>query len=107
MSSESDLARDMQFLEHNLQHVLMQKQSVHLELNEVLNALNEIESTNDEIYKVVGPVMVRADKSKLRVELEEKKKILEMRLSSIEKQEEILNSRIIDARKNSVDARKS
>lgn len=107
MSSDSDLVRDMQMFEHNLQHLLMQKQTLQIELGEILNALNEIEGADEEIYRVMGPVMVKAEKSKIRTELTDRKKIIEARISSIENQEQIMHSKIIDVRKKYTDDKKS
>ena len=49
--------QELQVLEHNLQALLMQKQAFQLELNESLNALDEVRKTNDTIYKMVGSIM--------------------------------------------------
>ena len=64
-----------------------------VELQEVENALLELKKTNDEVYKILSGVMMRAEKEDLIKELEEKKRFLELRISSIEKQERILGDR--------------
>ena len=86
--------QELQVLEHNHQAFLMQKQKMQLELNEVLNALDEVSNSKGEIYKVLGGIMMQADKEKTLKELEEKKKVLEMRISAIEKQEQIIDEKI-------------
>lgn len=85
--------QELQILEHNLQNILMQKQAFQLELNETLNALEEIKKTSDSIYKMVGSIMIKADKEKTLKELEEKKKILQIRNNSLDKQEQLLESK--------------
>jgi len=85
--------QEFQIIEHNLQALIMQKQAFQLELNESLNALEEVKKTNDEVYKVTGSIMLKASKDTIMKELEEKKKILELRLSTIEKQEKLLESK--------------
>ena len=85
--------RELQVLDHNLQQMIMQKQSLQLELNETLNALSEIDKTSDEVYRVIGPAMMRVEKSSLRKELEERKKLLTLRIESFEKQESIIESK--------------
>ncbi len=84
---------ELHILEHNLQNTLAQKQMFQVELQEVENALLELKKTNDEVYKILSGVMMRAEKEDLIKELEEKKRFLELRISSIEKQERILGDR--------------
>ena len=78
----------LQVLEHNLQQFLMQKQAFQFELNETENALREVKETGDEIFKISGQIMVKASKPEVEKELSVKKDILELRLKSIEKQED-------------------
>lgn len=85
--------QELQVLEHNLQNVLMQKQAFQMELNESLNALEEVKKTNDTIYKMVGSIMVVVKKEETIKSLEEKKKLLELRSESLTKQEHIIESK--------------
>lgn len=85
--------QELQILEQNLQNLIMQKQSVQIELSEIENALTDLKKSENEVYKVVGGIMIRSDKATLSAELEEKKKILGLRVSSIEKQEKILEEK--------------
>jgi len=64
-----------------------------MEIAETENALEEIKNSSSDIYKLSGTIMLKADKEKTIKELEEKNKLMELRLSSIEKQESILESR--------------
>ena len=91
--------QELQILEQNLQNLLMQKQTVQIELNEVQNALTDLKKTEDEVYKVIGGVMIRSNKADLLKELSEKQKILELRISSVEKQEKILEEKTGKLRK--------
>src|SRR3989338_5568809 len=85
--------QELQILEQNIQNLLMQKQSFQIELAEVSNALSDLKKSGDEVYKILGGLMVRSDKASLAAELEEKKKISELRIASIEKQERILDEK--------------
>ena len=85
---------ELQILEHSLQSSLQQKQSVQLELNEVQTALGEVKKTNDEIYKTLGQVMIKANKQDLIKELEEKQKVSNLRVSTMEKQEKLLEEKL-------------
>lgn len=79
-------------LEQNVQYLSNQKQNFNTQLIEVESALNELESSED-AYKIIGTIMVKIDKIKLKKELEEKKEILDIRIKSIEKQEKHLKEK--------------
>ena len=85
--------QELQILEHNLHSLMIQKQAFQLELNETLNASEEVNKTNDDVYKVTGSIMHKVDKVSVLKELEEKRNILELRLKAIEKQERLLELR--------------
>jgi len=84
--------QELQILEQNLQNLMIQKQAFQLELNETVNSLEEVNKTEDEVYKVLGSVMLKVNKEEILKELGEKKKILELRVNTIEKQEKLLES---------------
>lgn len=98
MSSEEKI-QELQSLEQNLQNFLMQKQIFQMELSEVTNALEEIKTSDDEVYKIVGNIMLKTKKESLNKELEEKRQVIELRISSIEKQEKIIEDKISNLRK--------
>jgi len=64
-----------------------------MELNESLNALDEIRKTKDTIYRMIGSILVVVEKEKTIKELEEKKKLLEMRSESLSKQELLIETK--------------
>jgi len=86
--------QELQLLEQNLQNLLMQKQAFQMELNEVENALSETNKTKDEVYKIVGQIMLKADKSEILKDLKEKQDILALRVKSIEKQENSIREKL-------------
>jgi len=99
MDSEiQEKIQELQVLEQNLQAFIMQKQSVQLETNEVANALEEIEKSDGEVYKIIGGAMIKSTKDKLSKELREKKKLFDLRLNSLEKQESLLMKKAEDLR---------
>lgn len=85
--------QELQIFEQNSRNILIQKQSVQVELNEILNALDELSKTHEEVYRVLGGIMVKADRETLSKELEEKKKLLELRIQSLDKQEKSINEK--------------
>ena len=77
----------LQLIEQNLHTFLTQKQTFQSQLLEVENALDELESAEGNVYKVVGQVMVSSTKEKLTKDLKERFDVLKLRINSIEKQE--------------------
>jgi len=92
--------QELQILENNLQQFLIQRQSIQMEQNEVLNALNELKSSGDEVYKILSGIMIKADKKNTESELEERNRIFELRINSIEKQENSISKNIELLRKD-------
>jgi prefoldin beta subunit len=91
MENQNKKLQEMQFIEQNLQNLLMQKQSFQLELSETESAIKELERSGDEVFKIIGQLMIKTDKKKIAGELENKKKLLNLRLNSFEKQEKTLS----------------
>ena len=83
----------LQMLEQNIQNFLLQKQTFQTQLIEVDNALEEIEKAKGNAYRIVGPIMVSSSKEELKKDLESKKEILDLRIKSIEKQENQLKDK--------------
>lgn len=96
MNDSKDMRKvieELQMLEQHIQGFLAQKQTIQVELQEVLNALSEIAGTKDDVYRILSGIMLKTDKESLVRELEERKKLMELRINSIEKQEKILEER--------------
>ena len=79
--------QELQNYEHTLQNLLMQKQAFQLELSEIENALSEIANSKDDVFKIIGNIMVKSDKNKIDKELRKKKDLITIRLKSINSQE--------------------
>jgi prefoldin beta subunit len=91
---ENQSLQQMQFIEQNLQSILMQKQAFQMEISETINSLKEIEKSNDDVFKIVGQLMIKMPKEKIVEELKTKEKLLERRLDQLEKQEEALTQKV-------------
>ncbi|MFH0798070.1 MAG: prefoldin subunit beta [Candidatus Woesearchaeota archaeon] len=76
----------LSMMEHSLQSFLAQKQAFQSQLVELDSALGELKKT-DKAYRIVGNVMVAADKEALAADLAQKKEMMELRIKSLEKQE--------------------
>jgi len=90
--------QEMQFLEQNLQNLLMQKQAFQIEMTETQSALNEINTAKDDVYKIIGSLMLKTEKAKLKDELTNKEKLLDLRLKTLEKQERNFTQKLEELR---------
>jgi prefoldin beta subunit len=74
---KEQLAR-LQQLQQNLQAIMMQKQQVEIENVETERALEELKKTtsDDAVYKLAGPLLVKSNREGLIKDLEEKKRVI-------------------------------
>lgn len=98
MKDQDKKIQEMQMLEQNLQNLLLQKQAFQMELSETSSALKEIENSSDEVFKIIGQLMIKTDKQKIKQELLNKEKILSLRTKTIEKQESSLTEQLDELR---------
>ncbi len=90
---------ELKILENNLQLMIQQRQSLQMELNEVENALQELDDYGDEAYKIVSGIMIKTKTEELATLLNEKKEVLEKKIDAVEKQERIVNEKAAEARR--------
>ena len=88
----TDKLKQLQLMEQNMQALGQQKQQFATQLAEAENAEKEL-GKSDTAYKIVGSLMVKAKREDLLEELGQKKEILNLRVQSIEKQENNLRSK--------------
>lgn len=86
--------QELQAFERNAQNYAVEKQNYQIELNGINNALDELKVVKDEVYKIVGGLMVKSEKNTLVNELEEKRKMLDLKVKNIEKQEKIIDDKV-------------
>ncbi len=86
--------QELQMIEQTVQNLMIQRQTFQLELNEMLSALEELSGAKDEVFKIVGQIMIKSKKETLEKDLGEKKNLLGMRVKNIEKQEDSLKERL-------------
>ena len=85
----------LQQLQQQAQAVISQKSQIEALIRETDAALNELEKSSDDavIYKSVGELLFKAEKPKLLEELKERKEMMDLRLKTMSKQEERIQSR--------------
>ena len=88
MNDVEEMISELQNSNQQLQTIVMQKQALMIQNKEAEKALEEIEKCRDEdIYKSVGPILVRTSKETMKKELLEEREETELKLKSLEKQE--------------------
>ena len=90
--------QELQMLEQNLQNFLIQKQAFQFEENEIINASEELKTSEGDVYKIVGQIMIKSQKNDLEKELKSKKELIQLRLKNIEKQEGLLREKALKLR---------
>jgi prefoldin beta subunit len=88
----------MQRLQQTLQSILAQKQQVDVESSETEQALGELQKMTDDavIYKAMGTILVKTERTKMVTELTERKDLLSTRVTVLGKQEERLRNQLKD-----------
>jgi len=85
-----DQINRLQQLRTQLQMIGQQRQQIEIQLREIEDALSEIDKITDKtpIYKSVGALLIKAKgKSEIKKELASNKESLELRKTTLEKQE--------------------
>jgi len=92
-----NLIAQFQNYQQQLQSILIQKESMKIQNLEIERALEELNSTNQKnAYKITGQIMVNKPVEELKKELNETKENIDVRIKSLEKNEERLNSKLKD-----------
>lgn len=88
----------LQQVQQTLQSVLAQKQQVDVELTEIEQALGELQNMTEDavIYKTIGTLLVKSEKTKIVTDLNERKELLNTRTTVLAKQEERLRAQLKD-----------
>jgi len=82
----------LQLLQQNLQNLAMQKQQFQMQLNEIESAHTEMKDAKH-AYRIIGSIMVQSSKDDIEKDLKEKKETIELRIKSIETQEQRLREK--------------
>ncbi len=82
--------------QNQLGQVVNEKNLIMTELSEINRALEVLNSIdpNGVVFKSVGHVMVKVQRDDVIKELNDRKEILELRLKSVERQEQLLRNQI-------------
>lgn len=97
MTSEQSqqLLNQAQLYQQQMQGIMIQKENLNAQLLEIKHALKELENLKgDMVYKLTGPIMIKANKEEIKKELLEKQELVELRLKSLEKGEKKAKDKI-------------
>ncbi len=85
-----------QAMQQQSEALKMQRQQMELQLKEAEKTLELLGEVKDdaEIYKSSGAVLVRSEKGKITAELKERKETLELRIKTLQKQEERFDTKL-------------
>ncbi len=80
----------LQQIDQQVRVLTTQRTQLELQLRETENALKELESFEEGVivYKSVGMLLIKTDRNKLTEELTDKKETLDMRIKTLQRQEE-------------------
>ena len=80
----------LQQIDQQVKVLAQQRTQLELQLRETENALKELEGVEEEttIYKSIGMLLIKSDRNKLKEELTDKKETLDMRIKTLQRQEE-------------------
>ncbi|MBI4015918.1 MAG: prefoldin subunit beta [Candidatus Aenigmarchaeota archaeon] len=90
------LFMQLQTFQQQYQAIVLQKETMGMQKIETEKALEELAKVGDkeEVYKAVGPILVKSTKSVLVSELKEKKETGDLRAKSLETQEKKLKEKL-------------
>lgn len=77
----------LQHYEQQLHQCILQRQTLQSQLLETENALDLLGKTEEQPFKMVGPLLVATEKKTLTEELTAKKDTLQIRLNNVQQQE--------------------
>lgn len=79
------------------QMIIGQKDATKAQLMEIGKTLEEVEKAGDkEMYKSVGPILIKTTRDEVKKELSEKKEMLEIRLKTMDAEDKKTKEKIKD-----------
>lgn len=93
MTDRKQALRQIQEAEQSLQSLLQQKQAFLTQSAEVEEALKELQTT-ETAYQIVANIMIKKNPEELSKNLTEQKELIELRMKTIEKQENKIKEQI-------------
>jgi len=86
-------------MQQQLQIIMLQKQQMHMQTDEIEHALAELDKSSGAVYRIVGPIVVQSSKEDVSKDLQTKREDMSSRSELLDKQEERLKKSLTDLRK--------
>ena len=90
----------LQQLQQRLEILVTQRSQLEMQMKETEKALSELGKQTDDaiVYKSIGAILIKVQKENLKEELIDKKDTLEMRIKTIQRQEERTRNQFEESR---------
>lgn len=91
----------MQTFQQQMQTINYQRETLRFQKLEAERALDEMKNMkgSDEVFKAVGPILIKSKKSDIEKDLKEKMEMADVRLKTIESQEEKIRNKVEELQK--------
>ncbi|MEM5804567.1 MAG: prefoldin subunit beta [Candidatus Aenigmatarchaeota archaeon] len=88
----------LQALRQQMQSIAIQKEGMSIQRMENDKALEELEKAkeSDEVFKAVGPILIKSSKKDMKKELQERNETIDVRLKALEKQESAAKDKALE-----------
>lgn len=88
-----------QSLQQQLQNILIQKETMNMQLNEISNTLQELEKSKEtEVYMISGPVLLKTPKAEAKKNLGEKSDSISLSIKTLERGEKRIKEKVEELR---------
>ena len=94
MNELESLIGHLQLQNQQLQTLMMQKQSLTIQTREIEKALEHLEIASDDVYRSVGPILVKTPKADVKGQLEEEKEEIDLKIKALDSQEKKLKEKL-------------
>ena len=87
---------EFQTAQNQLQMILVQKQQLKMQLEEIDDALEELKGKSGKVFKSIGSVLVESNAEDVAKELNDRKETMKVRTGVLGKQEEKLRNKLVE-----------
>jgi prefoldin beta subunit len=99
MTNTQQLINQAQVYQQQIQNVMAQKEAISMQIAEIKAALESMEKTTEtDVYKISGAILIKAKKSDVKKDLTEKKETMEVKSKTLEASEKKLKAKIEELR---------
>jgi len=100
MELSEEKQRELLALQQQYQALIVEIETLKLKNKEIEEVLEELNKSNkNEVYKLVGNVLIKKSKEEILKELNDEKEIIEIRLKSLEKSKQKIEEKLKEYKK--------